>query len=209
MKLMERIYTGVILVCLLCCAALTARMVGGTRRQKAETPVHTPPVQLEQQMPEPVPETDPTAEHTGPVMLDEGALTAQLAKLLPEGLHIRDLALTVRKNGQIGFRGTADRDGLLEWLESKGAQLGGSMSPLRVLLPESIDFTLTLQASQAAGTGEITLVPVSAALGGVDVTLPELPPEARAALDDAVNRTLAANGWTGALEFLEGGILLG
>ena len=85
MKLMERIYTGVILVCLLCCAALTARMVGETRRQKAETPVHTPPVQLEQQMPEPVPETDPTAEHTGPVVLDEGALTAQLAKLLPEG----------------------------------------------------------------------------------------------------------------------------
>ena len=46
MKLMERVYTGVILVCLLCCAALTARMVGETRRQKAETPVHTPPVQV-------------------------------------------------------------------------------------------------------------------------------------------------------------------
>ena len=172
MKLMERVYTGVILVCLLCCAALTARMVGETRKQKAETPVHTPPVQLEQQMPEPVPESDPTAEHTGSVVLDEQALTAQLAKLLPEGLKIRGLALTVRKNGQIGFRGTADRDGLLDWLESKGAQLGGSMSPLRVLLPESIDFTLTLQASQSAGTGEITLMPVSAAVGGVEVTLP-------------------------------------
>ena len=209
MKLKERVYTGITLVCLLCCAALTAKMVGETRNTPA-APVHIPPVQLQQQMPEPVIEADPTAEHTGPVVLDDNALTAQLAKLLPEQLGVSDLRLAVRQNGQICFSGTAHRDGLLDWLEHRGAELGGSMSPLRVLLPEQIDFAVTLQAAQDAGSGEVTMLPVSASLAGQDITLPDLPEEVTGALHSAVNGTLAANGWdSGNLVFLDGGIQLG
>lgn len=209
MKLKERLYTGITAVCLLCCAALIARMAGENRAMPA-APVHTPPVQLQQQMPEPMVEADPTVLHTGPVVLDENALTAQLAKLLPEKLAVRDLHLSIRQNGQIRFSGTAHRDGLLDWLESKGADLGGSMSPLRVLLPENIGFAVTLQAAQDTAGGEVTLTPVSASLEGQDITLPELPEEVTGALHSAVNGTLAANGWDQTdLVFLDGGIQLG
>jgi len=209
MKLMERVYSGITLICLLCIAALAAKMAGESGSLQTAAPVYQPPVQLQQQMPEPVPETDPTALHTGPVVLDENALTAQLAKLMPKELGMRDLQLSVRQNGQLRFSGTADRDGLLDWLEAKGAQLGGSMSPLRVLLPESIEFSVTLQAGRDTA-GAVTLTPVAAALAGQDVTLPDLPEEVTGALHGAVNGTLAANGWdSGNLVFLDGGIQLG
>ena len=209
MKRMERFYSGITLICLLCCAALIVEMVGRTGADRAAVQTHTPPGQLAGQVPEPVPETDPTAAHTGSVVLDENALTAQLKKLLPQQLRVTGLQLSLGKGGMITLGGRAERNGLLDWLEAKGADLGGTMSPLRVLLPEQIDFSLTLRAGQDAAAGTVTLQPVSARVAGQEFALPDLPEEVTAAIGDGVNQVLAANGWdSGSLEFLEGGIRL-
>lgn len=208
MKLMERVYTGITMICILGCAALVAVMVGESRRGP-ELPEHTPPLQLQQQMPEPRPELDPTALHTGPAVLDETALTAQLVKLMPKKLGVKKISLTVQENGQVGLKGTLSRDGLLDWLEEKGAQVGGTLSPLRVLLPENISFDLALRADRAAGGG-LRLLPVSASVAGLDLALPPLPEQITQALAGALDQTLAANGWDrGALEFRDGSLVLG
>ena len=217
----DDVYTGVMALCLVCCAVLVGSVLLGKPLAEKRA-VHAPvlrevtgqtggPVQPwrpgETGGEEPAPEGEAALSQAGSgYVLTAEYLESVLEGALPAELREGAVRVTLEER-EVRVTVTAERGALRDYLERCGGRLSLRQSLGLRLLPRKLEAETAF--SLRADEEGLHLSPCGLRLGGKEISLTGLPGEVFSGVDRAVNAVLAESGVQfESCRFTEEGILL-
>ncbi len=187
-KTKEKIFSGIIIVCVLLCVLLIGRVVYGNMTKGANTPVHQPV------LPHNTGAQD-AAKTYSMMVVEEDDIEDGLKKYFPEGFPIKEVDVEIEPDGTLRFESEVSKKAVTKYLAGFGIELGIKESLLAGLLPKKLDLVAKFTCSCDDDSGTLMVTPSYFKIGDYSMSTDMIPLELTQVFSSGLNKYLIDTGY--------------